>query len=174
MLWITCCGGRLLNTREFHSWVSSLFCVCDIIISLDFPWWYLLYLVFKISFVSVESHAFLQRDNPSLWLRDACPVIPPKHLVEKCLPMRTTPLSCQMNCRVNTQQTVVHSPTGSPAFLCSTNPLAVLKRSLAGPVLQFLQTKVNKILPHICSSCMYTYNSWQKHKSWIKFLFLNQ
>lgn len=166
MLWITCCGGRLLNTREFHLWVSSLFCVCDIIISLDFPQWYLLFLVFTISFVSVESHAFVKRDSP-LCLRDACPVIPPKHLVEKCLPMRTTPLSCRMNCSVNTQWTVVHSPTGSPDFLCSTNPLAVLKRSLAGHLLQFLQIKVYE-------SCMYSYNSRQKHKSWIKCLFLSQ
>lgn len=137
-----------------HSWVSALFCVCDIIMSLDYPLMiFVEFLVFDF-FVSAESHAFLKRDSPSLWLRDAYPMIPSKHLVEKCLPMRTTPLSCQMNCSVNTQRTAVHSPTGPPNFLGSTNSLAVLKRALARPLLQFLQTKANKILCNIYLSIM--------------------
>lgn len=101
--------------------------------------------IYCVFFVSAESQAFLEQKTPSPWQRDAYPMTPSKHLVERCLPMTTTPLFCQIDCCVNTQRTAVHSQTGSPDFLGSTNSVAILKTDLAAPLLHFLQTKVNQI-----------------------------
>lgn len=90
---------------------------------------------------------------------DAHPMIPSKHQVERCLPMTTTHLCCQMDCCINTQQTAIHSQKQCPYFQRSTNT----------PPLHFLRTKV-KILDWI----IYNYTPYIIHNVLcMKVLFLS-
>lgn len=102
---------------------------------------YCVYDIYYVFLLSAESQLFLERKSPSLWLKGDYPTTPSKRLAERCLPTTTTPLCCQIDCCVNTQRTAVHSLTGSPDFLGSTDSVA--KTALAAPLLRCLQTKVN-------------------------------
>lgn len=53
----------------------------------------------------------------SLWMSDACPVIPPRCRVEMCLLMTTIPPSWQTDWWGNIRMTVIRSPTASPDCL---------------------------------------------------------
>lgn len=85
---------------------------------------------------------FIEQKSPILWLGEACPVTLSKHLVERCLPMTTTPLSCQIDCCINTKRTTVHSQTESPDHLSSTNSVTIQKADLEALL---PKTKVNWI-----------------------------
>lgn len=84
-----------------------------------------------ISHFSAEIQTFADQRS-SLRLKGVYPIIPSKHPVESCLPMTTTPLSCQIDsCQL---LTVVHSQTGSLDFRGNSDSVTTQKKDLETPL----------------------------------------